>query len=222
LRVTAQVDFKTAIFDIDGTLIDSNGAHAETWAQALHEHGVHADVAAIRSGIGMGADKLLPAVANIAEDSELGRKVGQCKKALFAERLPALQPTPGARRLVEFLRASNVDLVIATSADETEMRELLKVASVDDLFPVRTTKDDVSESKPDPDVVHAAMARSHARPETTVMIGDTPYDVEAARRAHIRVFALRCGGHWSEADLRDATAVFDDPAALLEHLRQLS
>ena len=216
------MDFKTAIFDIDGTLIDSNSAHAETWAQALREHGLDADVTAIRPSIGMGADKLLPAVANIAEKSELGRKLGQRKKALFAERLPTLQPTPGARSLVEFLRDSDIDLVIATSADDQEMRELLKVASVDDLFPIGTTKDDVSESKPDPDVVHAAMARSHAQPPTTVMIGDTPYDVEAAGRAHIRSFALRCGGFWSDADLRDATAVFDDPAALLKHLRQLS
>lgn len=214
------LDFETAVFDVDGTLIDSNGAHAETWAQAFREHGVAADAAAIRPLIGMGGDKLLPKVAHTTEDSALGKKIGARKKALFSERLSHLGPTPGARALVRFLRDAGVDLVIATSAGDDEMRGLLETAGVDDLFPLRTSKDDAGESKPDPDVVHAAMARANARPQTTVMIGDTPYDIEAAARAGVRTIALRCGGYWTDDALRGATAVYDDPAALLEHWRR--
>jgi HAD superfamily hydrolase (TIGR01549 family) len=214
-----RVDFEAAIFDVDGTLIDSNGAHAETWADALREHGINVGVNAIRRLIGMGADKLLPTVANVEADSELGHAIAQRKKALFAERLGTLKATAGARALAEFLRASNVRLAIATSADESEMRALLQTAGVDDLFPIQSSKDDGEQSKPDPDIVHAAIHRLGADSERTVMIGDTPYDVEAARRAGIRIMALRCGGYWSDADLQGATAILADPAALLEHLR---
>jgi HAD superfamily hydrolase (TIGR01509 family) len=215
-----QLDFETAVFDVDGTLIDSNGAHAETWAQALREHGINTDSAAVRRLVGMGADKLVPRVANVNEDSALGKKLGARKKELFAERLPNLRATPGARALVEFLQQCGIELVIATSADEKEMRALLETAGVDDLFPTRTTKDDAPRSKPDPDIVHAALEQAKAAPESTVMIGDTPYDIEASRTAGIRVFALRCGGYWQDDDLRDATAIFDDPAALLEYWGQ--
>lgn len=211
--------FQTAIFDVDGTLIDSNGAHAGTWCQALRDHGIQVTAATIRRLIGMGGDKLLPTVAHVEESSELGKKIGKRKKALFDRQLPGLQPTPGARALVEFLRNSKVDLVIATSADDQEMRSLLKVARVDDLFPIRSSKDDATESKPDPDIVHAAMARAQARPEETVMIGDTPYDIEAARRAGIKTIALRCGGYWTDDDLQGAEDIVDHPAALLERLR---
>ena len=97
------------------------------------------------------------------------------------------------------------------------MNLLLKQADLDDLIPTRTTKDDASASKPDPDVVHAALARSWARPEQTLMIGDTPYDIEAADRAGIGAFALRWGGFWLDSNLRGALKIFDDPHALLVH-----
>jgi HAD superfamily hydrolase (TIGR01509 family) len=210
--------FQTAIFDVDGTLVDSNAAHAETWAQALREHGIDVDATTIRPLIGMGGDKLLPKVASIEENSELGKKIGGRKKALFAQHLPRLKPTSGARALVEFLRHADVELVIATSASDDEVGDLLKVAGVEDLFPNRSSKDDAADSKPEPDVVHAAMARARARPETTIMIGDTPYDIQAAGRAGVKTIALRCGGYWTDADLRGAEAIADHPAALLKRL----
>lgn len=218
--MTQPMPFETALFDVDGTLIDSNAAHAETWTQALHEHGIATDLTTIRSLIGMGGDKLLPRVADLDEDSPKGRAIAARKKALFLERLAGLQPTRGARALVEYLLRQGVDLVIATSAGDDEMKRLLEQAGVADLIPSRASKDDAAESKPDPDIVHAAMQRSRARPETTVMIGDTPYDVEAAARAGVRAIALRCGGYWTDDDLRGAVAIFDDSAALLEHLRK--
>jgi HAD superfamily hydrolase (TIGR01549 family) len=212
-------EFETVLLDVDGTLIGSNAAHADAWTQALREHGVAVETGQIRPLIGMGADKLLPAVASVSEDSTLGQAIGRRKKAIFETFLPGLQPTAGARPLLEYLVERGTQLVIATSADDREMEALLQRAGIDDLLPQRASKDDASESKPDPDIVHAALTRSSARPESAVIIGDTPYDIEAARRAGIRAIALRCGGYWSDADLRDAVAILDDPAALLAQWR---
>ncbi len=110
-----------------------------------------------------------------------------------------------------------MELIIATSADDREMSALLQRAGVDDLIPQRTSKDDASASKPDPDIVQAALARSWARPKHTMLVGDTPYDVEAAERAGIDAIALRCGGYWTDNSLRGAVRIFDDPQALLEY-----
>ena len=204
------------IFDVDGTLIDSNAAHAETWARALTEHGFPRDATQIRPLIGMGSDKLLP-MLGLEEGSPQGQVITQRKKELFARQLPRLQPTHGARALVTYLLDRHKKLVIATSAGDDEMDALLQQAGVGDLIPKRTSSDDADRSKPDPDIVLAALNRTGSSPDRTVMIGDTPYDVEAARRAGVRAIALRSGGHWSDAALGSAMAVFGDPAALLAH-----
>ena len=203
------------LLDVDGTLIDSNAAHADTWAQALTESGLPCTAAQVRPFIGMGGDKLLPALAGVEEDSLLGLTVIERKKALFAERVPQLQPTPGARALVAYLRQVKKDVVVATSADDKEMLALLERAGVADLIARRTSKDDAAESKPDPDIIRAALKRAGSRASRTWMIGDTPYDIEAAGRAGVGTIALRCGGHWSDVELRSAIAIFNDPETLL-------
>jgi HAD superfamily hydrolase (TIGR01509 family) len=209
--------FKTLLFDVDGTLIDSNGAHADAWTQALREHGVDVSVDDIRRMIGMGADKILPAVAHVSDDSDEGQAIADRKKQIFRGLLPGLRATRGARSLLEYLAARDVEMIIATSADDQEMTSLLQQARINDLIPSRTTKDDAASSKPDPDIVHAALARTWARPEQTLLVGDTPYDIEAADRAGIGSFALRCGGYWPDSSLRGALKIFDDPQALLVH-----
>jgi HAD superfamily hydrolase (TIGR01509 family) len=209
----------TVLFDVDGTLIDSNDAHAEAWAIALRAHGFSPDVPQIRRFIGMGADKLLPAVARVSDDSAVGRGVVAHKRAAFAAMLPELQPTRGARALLEFLRDRGLELAVTTSAGDDEAHDILQRAGVGDLIPDRLTKDDAAESKPAGDIVEAALERCRARPQTTVLVGDTPYDVEAAARAGVRAIALRCGGFWSDADLRGAVAMFDDPESLLARWR---
>ena len=214
-----RVPFKSLLFDVDGTLIDSNGAHAEAWTLALREHGIDVDAERIRRLIGMGGDKLLPAVAHVTDDSDLGKAIARRKKDIFATRLPALQPTRGARALLEYLREQQVELIIATSADDREVSALLQRAGVDDLFPDRATKDDAEDSKPDPDIVEAALAKSSAGPEQTAMVGDTPYDIEAAGRAGIKTIALRCGGCWRDSDLAGAAQINDDPQDLLDYWR---
>ncbi|HET9266965.1 MAG TPA: HAD family hydrolase [Vicinamibacterales bacterium] len=203
------------VFDVDGTLIDSNPAHAEAWAQALTEHGFPHEADQLRPLIGMGSDKLLPAVARLDVDSPRGKVILARKKTLFDERLPLLQPTRGARTLLTFLREQDKTLVVATSADDEEMHAILEQARVGDLIPRRTSSDDAGRSKPDPDIVQAALVRAGAPAALAVMIGDTPYDIEAARRAGVDCIALRCGGWWQDRDLAGAIAIADDPQDLL-------
>ena len=208
------------LFDVDGTLVDSNAAHAESWAQALVEHGIRVNAGQVRPLVGMGGDKVLPALADIESSSARGKEISDRKKELFNQRLPNLRATRGARSLVEFLRDRGIDVAVATSAQDDEMIAILRQADLDGLFSAHATKDDAAESKPDPDIVHAALAQSEAQPESAVMIGDTPYDIEAARRAGVAVIALRCGGYWKDAELEGAIEIFDDPAAVLAWLKE--
>lgn len=209
------------LLDIDGTLIDSNDAHAEAWVLALAEHGRDVPFARVRPLVGMGGDKLIPAVTGLEEEHPDAKAMAARKKAIFGERfLPTLRPTPGARALLERLRDEGLRLVVATSAGEEESGALLEQAGVAALIHRETSKSDVEHSKPDPDIVHAALAKGGLSPHEVVMIGDTPYDVEAARRAGVDTIALRCGGWWDDAALAGAIAIYDDPAALLaEHAR---
>jgi HAD superfamily hydrolase (TIGR01509 family) len=204
------------LFDVDGTLIDSNRAHAEAWAQALTEHGFPHEADQIRPFIGMGSDKLLPAIARMDVESPRGKAILARKKTLFDERLPRLRPTRGARALLTFLRERGKTLVVATSADDEEMHAILQQAGVADLMPRRTSSDDAARSKPDPDIVRAALSRAGTTASAAVMIGDTPYDVEAAARAGVDCIAVRCGGWWQDPDLSGAVAIAEDPRELYE------
>ena len=204
------------VFDVDGTLIDSNRAHAEAWAQALSEHGFGHETDQLRPLIGMGSDKLLPAIARLELDSPQGQAIVARKKTLFDERLPHLRPTRGARVLLTFLREHGKTLVVATSADDEEMHAILEQARVGDLIPRRSSSDGAGRSKPDPDIVQAALARASTSATDAVMIGDTPYDVTAAQRAGVDCIALRCGGWWQDRDLAGAIAIAEDPRDLYE------
>lgn len=203
------------LLDMDGTLIDSNAAHASSWSDALREAGRDVPAERIRPLIGMGGDKLLPAVAGIDIESPAGRRLSERRAELFRlNYLPAIKPFPGIRPLLERMRADGLKLIIATSAAGEELEGLLGAAGIEDLLDGATSSSDAEESKPDPDIVEAAIARTGCTAERVMMLGDTPYDVEAALRAGIRIAALRCGG-WGDADLRGAAAIYDDPAELL-------
>jgi len=204
------------IFDIDGTLIDSNDAHARAWVEAFAENGITVAYEAVRRAIGMGGDKLMPLVAGIEEDSPQGKQIATRRGEIFQQVwLPRLRPFPRTRELIKRLHDDGFTLAVATSAKDEELDPLLKTAGVDDLIPTRTSSDDADRSKPDPDIVKAALERTGCPHELSVMIGDTPYDVEAARGAGIRVIAFECGG-WSREDLKGATAVYRGAAELLE------
>jgi HAD superfamily hydrolase (TIGR01509 family) len=209
---------KAGLFDVDGTLVDSNDAHARAWVEAFAEAGIRVSYDEVRRAIGMGGDKLMPAVAGLSEDSPEGKRIAKRRQEIFAQKyLPHIRPLPGASDLVRALKARGYTLVAASSAKKEELQALLKIAGVDGLLDAATSSDDAEESKPDPDIVQAALKRAHAQPDEAIMIGDTPYDVEAARAAGVRVIALRSGG-WTDEDLRGADAVYDDPADLLAHL----
>jgi HAD superfamily hydrolase (TIGR01509 family) len=209
--------FRAVILDVDGTLVDSNDAHAHAWVAAFAESGRHVEFSRVRPLIGMGGDKLLPRVAGLPADSAEGEAVNARRRRIFQNTwLPLLKPTRGARELLEWLRDDRMTLVVASSAEESELHDLLRIAGANKLIQSTTSSDDAGRSKPDPDIVKAALDRTGCPANEVIMIGDTPYDVEAATRAAIAIVALRCGG-WSDPDLAGAAAIYSDPADLLDH-----
>lgn len=209
---------RAVIFDVDGTLVDSNDAHARAWVDALAEAGHETAFERVRPLIGMGGDKLLPAAAGLAADGDEGEAVARRRGAIFREHyLPHVRAFAGARALVARLKERGLRLAVASAAEERDLRPLLAVAGAEDLIDVRTSADDAARSKPDPDIVAAALRRLGHAARDAVMVGDTPYDVEAARRVAVDCVALRCGG-WSDRDLAGAVAVYDDPQDLLRQL----
>jgi HAD superfamily hydrolase (TIGR01509 family) len=153
----------------------------------------------------------------LEEDTDDGRRIGERRSEIFRTRwLPRLRPLPGAAALVRRLRDDGKRLAVATSAKAEEVKGLLRVAGVDGLIESATTSDDAERSKPDPDVVCAALARTRCPPEDVLMLGDTPYDIEAAGRAGVGVIAFRSGG-WDDRALGGARAIYDHPADLLDH-----
>lgn len=209
---------KGALLDIDGTLLDSNDAHAAAFTRAFAEHGLDIPFDHVRPLVGMGGDKLIPSLTGFGHDTRDGRAITERKKGIFEERyLAQLEPTLGTHALLERLLADGLTLVVATSAGGDEMKALLRQAGIHDLIHDATSSGDVESSKPDPDVVGAAIKKSKLKPDELVMLGDTPYDVEAACKAGVATIALRCGGWWDDDALDGAIAIFDDPADLLAH-----
>ena len=209
---------RAVLFDVDGTLVDSNDAHAGAWVKAFSAFGVSVDPDKVRRCIGMGGDKLMPAVSGIADDSEQGSKIGERRSKIFkAEYLPNLKAFRGADALVAAVKERGLTAVAASSAKEDELKALLKIAGAEWLMDAATSSDDAEESKPDPDIIVAALRRARATAAQAVMIGDTPYDMEAASRAGVRAIGFRCGG-WKDADLRGAIAIYDGPWDLLARI----
>jgi HAD superfamily hydrolase (TIGR01509 family) len=187
--------FRGVILDVDGTLVQSNDAHARAWVEALAEQGIDVPLEKVRRLIGMGGDKLLPEVAGIEEDSPLGQTISRRRRELFMRRyLPTLRPTPGAPELLRHLKEKGLRLVVASSATKDELQALLRVCGADKVISGKTSAAAADRSKPDPDIVHAALHDLKLPAEEAVMLGDTPYDVKSAHRAGVAVIAFRCGG----------------------------
>ncbi|HEX2204000.1 MAG TPA: HAD family hydrolase [Longimicrobium sp.] len=208
---------RAAILDIDGTLIDTNDGHAHAWVDALREFGREVAFGEVRPLIGMGGDKVMPRLTGgLDEASDEGKRIKARRGEIFQERyLPSCRPFPQARELLERMRGGGLTLVVATSASKDDMKALLEKIGVADLIEARTSASDAEESKPDPDIIHAALDSAGVSAAEAVMLGDTPYDVEAAGRAGVPTIALRCGGWWKDDDFRDAAEIYDDPAELL-------
>lgn len=205
------------MLDVDGTLVDSNDAHARAWVDAFDHFGHGVTFEQVRALIGKGGDKLLRELAGIDVESEQGKEIEELRGQLFMrEYLPQLRPFPKARDLLLRLREDGLYLVIATSAKQAEMDALLDVCGAHGIVDACTSSDDAERSKPDPDIIYAAMAKAEALASECLMLGDTPYDVESARRAYVPTVALRTGG-WPDSELAHAVAVYDDVADVLAH-----
>lgn len=206
------------IFDVDGTLVLSNDAHADAWVGAFAEHGYDVPFERVRPLIGMGGDKLLPTVVpGLSDQAGVGKAIAERRKQIFKERYAAaLRAAPGSRDLVQHLRECGIKLAIASSAKEDELKLLLEAAQVDGLIETATTSSDADESKPAPDIVGVALDKIGLAPDEVLLVGDTPYDIESAGGCGVGVIAVRCGG-FSDDQLAGARAIYDDPADLLAH-----
>lgn len=205
------------ILDLDGTLIDTNDAHALSWVEALVAHDLHLPFEAVRPLIGMGGDKVLAALADVDADSEQGRAIKAVRLERFRAMIPDLRPFAEARTLIERLLERGHELVVGTSAEADLVDALLDVAQIRDLLPKKTTSDDAERSKPDPDIVEAA-SESLDTDTARMMLGDTPYDLAAAHSAGHACIAIRAGGWWTDEAFASAAAIYDDPAHLLREL----
>ncbi len=208
---------QTVIFDVDGTLVDSNDFHARSWVEALAEQGYDVSFDDIRRRIGMGGDNLLPEVIGQDKDSPVGKKAGARRREIFVTQyLPRVRAFPQVTALFHRVHGAGLKAAIASSSEREELDRLLQVAGVEGLADTVTSSSDAKKSKPDPAPVNVALTKSGTAPGRAVMVGDTPFDIEAARKAGVGTVALRCGG-FSDDDLKGALAVYDDPADLLAH-----
>ena len=212
---TGRKKVEGVLLDVDGTLVDSNAAHARSWGEALKEFGQDVPEEKIRPLIGMGGDKLLPDLLGVDAESQTGQAFSKRRAEIFRQRyLPHLRCTPGAKELIQRFRKEDLKLVIATSAAKSELETMLKQVGLDDLIEKKTSSDDAERSKPDPDIIQAALAQGHLTPSAAILLGDTPYDIEAAARAGVDTVAFLSGG-WDAEALDGAIAIYEDPADLL-------
>src|SRR5690242_7044234 len=169
--MTSRPPFRGCLLDVDGTLIDSNDAHARSWVDVLQDNDFDVTYAQVRALIGMGGDKLVRAVTGLDVEHGRGKELTSRRMKRFRQHyLPSLSATPGAHDLVMRMKAEGLRLVIATSARDQELNALLEQVGLSDLIQRRTTSDDAEESKPDPDIVHAALRRGQLDPGMTVML----------------------------------------------------
>jgi HAD superfamily hydrolase (TIGR01549 family) len=206
------------IFDIDGTLVDSVDLHAEAWRIAFQKFGKNAEFAAVRSQIGKGSDQLLPVFFSPKELASFGEELDQYRSDLYKrDYLPKVKAFPKVRELFQRLQQDGKRIAVASSAKGDELETYKKIAQIDDLIHAETSSDSAEKSKPHPDIFEAALDELGEIPPTRiVVVGDTPYDVQAAAKAGLRTIGMLSGG-WSEKDLREAgcIAVYRDPADLL-------
>jgi HAD superfamily hydrolase (TIGR01509 family) len=208
-----------AILDIDGTLVDTNYQHALAWYRAFRKHDVVLPIWRIHRHIGMGGDQLLPELTDEEFEREHGEAVREDETDLYMEMIGEVEPMRDARKLIEQLKSRGHSALLASSAKQDEVDHYLELLDARELADGWTTSADVDSTKPEPDLVHSALDKAGADASDAVMIGDTPFDVEAAKRAGVPTIAVMSGG-FSEAELRDAgaSAVFESVAELLERL----
>lgn len=210
--------YQAVIFDIDGTLLDSVDLHAEAWRQAFLRFGRDVPFADLRSQIGKGGDQLLPVFLSEREVALIGKVLEKARGDLFkGEFLSQVKPFPGVRALFERIKRDGLKIALASSAKKDELEHYAKLLEIEDLIETGTSTDDAEKSKPHPDIFEAALEKlGGLAAKKCVVIGDTPYDAEAAGKAGIKTVGVLCGG-FPEEDLKKAGAgaIFQDPEDLL-------
>jgi HAD superfamily hydrolase (TIGR01509 family) len=213
---------RAAIFDLDGTLVDSNEFHVLAWQETFRHFGKEIPLERLREQVGKGGDQYLPVFLNPAEMREFGDEADKFHGEVFKKKyLSQVKPFPKVRELFERLREDGKKIALASSGKNAEVRHYEKLLGIEQLVDGMTTSDQVVHSKPYADVFIAALNRLKLPANEAVAIGDTPYDVEAAKKIDLRLIGVLCGG-FSENLLRDegAVAIYRDPADLLEHYYQ--
>jgi HAD superfamily hydrolase (TIGR01509 family) len=195
-----------AILDIDGTLVDTNYQHALAWYRAFRQHDHRVPIWRIHRHIGMGGDKLVEALIGEEADREQGDDIRAAEGPLYLAMIEEVEPLAGARGLIEDLKGQGHTVVLASSAKAKEVEHYLDLLDARELADDWTSSDDVEETKPAPDLVESALKKAGGEPSDAVMIGDTPWDIQAAEKAGLPTLAVMTGG-FSEAELRDAGAL---------------
>lgn len=208
---------KAAIFDLDGTLLDSVDLHALAWQEALLKFGHEVSFEQVRGQIGKGGDKLVPVFLSDGEQEDHGEELEEWRGSRFkTEYLPLVRPFSAVPDLLQRVREAGLQVAVASSAKKDEVDKYLDIAGITDLVDLKTSSDDVEESKPAPDIFEIVLKKLKLEGADAVAIGDTPYDAEGAAKAGVRTVGVLCGG-FTEDELRKAgcAEVYPGPAALL-------
>jgi HAD superfamily hydrolase (TIGR01509 family) len=214
---------KAAIFDIDGTLVDSVDLHAKAWQEAFAKYGHNIAFDDVRQQIGKGGDQLLPVFLTREEQEKYGKKLEDYRGQLFKEKyMPLVKPFPRVRELLQKVKQDGKQIALASSAKSDEIQTYKRIANIGDLVEEQTSSEDAERSKPHPDIFQAALERlGNVSPSEAITIGDSPYDCIAAGKLGIISIGVLSGG-FPEEQLRKAgaSAIYKDCADLLNRYEQ--
>ncbi len=209
---------KGVIFDVDGTIVDSVDLHAQAWQEAFKKFGREVPFEKVRHQIGKGGDQLMPVFFSKEELERFGKEMEEYRGEIYKrDHLSRVTGFPKVRELFERIRRDDKRIALASSAKKDELEVYKEIARISDLIEAETSADDAEKSKPHPDIFEVALKRlGGIAPEKIMVIGDTPYDAEAAGKARLRTVGVLCGG-FSEEELRatGCIAIYKDPADLL-------
>jgi HAD superfamily hydrolase (TIGR01549 family) len=215
------VKLKGIIFDVDGTLVDSNDGHARCWQEAFAKFGKEIAYDVIRHQIGKGGDLLVPDLLNAREMRKFGEELKEYRGQLYKDKyIDNVKPFPRVRELFETLRSRGVKIALASSANPDEVQYHTELLGVGELLEGSTSKDDAALSKPSPEIFQAALERIGTGPENTLTVGDTPYDILASHRACLAVAAVLSGGFEREL-LTNAEFLFDDVEEMVREIDRI-
>lgn len=209
----------TAILDVDGTLVDTNYHHTIAWYRAFRQVGVVLPLWQVHRHIGMGGDHMVPALAGEEFEEARGDEVREIETERYAELIDEVEPLPGARTLIERLKEQGHTVVLASSAKQDDVEHYLELLDARELADAWTTASDVSATKPDPDLVTSALEQAANGEAGAVLVGDSTWDCEAARRAEVQCIGVLTGG-FSKEELREAgaSAVYESVEDLLARI----